>query len=99
MRKILYATAMTLAAVPAFANDFDRGAVLAMSCAACHGPNGVSPGVMPSLQGQSRAFINNRMIAFKSGKRASTVMGRIAKGYSDEEIAAIAEHLSRLKEE
>jgi cytochrome c553 len=30
------------------------------------------------------------MQAFRSGERPSTVMGRIAKGYSDEEIHAIA---------
>ena len=31
-----------------------------------------------------------QMIAFKSGKRAGTIMDRIAKGFSDEEIRAIA---------
>jgi cytochrome c553 len=30
------------------------------------------------------------MQAFRSGERASTVMGRIAKGFSDGEIRAIA---------
>jgi cytochrome c553 len=30
------------------------------------------------------------MIDFKSGKRAGTIMDRIAKGFSDEEIRAIA---------
>jgi sulfide dehydrogenase cytochrome subunit len=99
MKRMMLAAILAAAATGASAGDFDRGAVLSMSCAACHGTDGVSPGVMPTLNGQSRAFINNRMIAFRSGKRLSTVMGRIAKGYSDEEIAAIAQHLSRLKQE
>ncbi|MBV8336197.1 MAG: hypothetical protein JO358_12310, partial [Alphaproteobacteria bacterium] len=30
------------------------------------------------------------MQAFRSGERSSTVMGRIAKGFSDDEIRAIA---------
>ena len=30
------------------------------------------------------------MIEFKSGKRGGTIMDRIAKGFSDEEIRAIA---------
>ena len=30
------------------------------------------------------------MIAFKSGQRPGTIMDRIAKGFSDEEIRAIA---------
>lgn len=99
MKRLLLALALAALSSNASAGDFDRGAVLSMSCAACHGPNGVSPGAIPPLSGQSRAFINNRMIAFKSGKRASTVMGRIARGYSDDEIAAIARHLSKLKQE
>ncbi len=35
-----------------------------------------------------------RLMAFKSGKREGTVMNRIAKGYSDAEIAAIAKYLA-----
>ena len=30
------------------------------------------------------------MIAYKSGQRSGTIMDRIAKGFSDEEIQAIA---------
>lgn len=33
------------------------------------------------------------MLAFKAGTRAATVMDRIAKGFSDEEIRAIAQWL------
>jgi cytochrome c553 len=36
------------------------------------------------------------MAQFKSGGRPATVMHQIAKGYSDAEIAAMAEHFSRL---
>lgn len=99
MRQLMFAMLVALAASGAAADDFDQGAVLAMSCAACHGTDGASPGAMPVLTGQSRAFIANRMAAFKSGKRSSTVMGRIARGYSDDEIAAIAKHISSLKQE
>jgi sulfide dehydrogenase cytochrome subunit len=31
------------------------------------------------------------MIAFKAGQRPGTIMDRIAKGFSDEEISAIAQ--------
>jgi len=34
------------------------------------------------------------MEAFRSGERPSTVMGRIAKGFSDDEIHAIAAWLA-----
>jgi len=34
------------------------------------------------------------MLAFQSGERPSTVMGRIAKGFSEDEIRAIAAWLA-----
>ena len=35
----------------------DRGTLLSMSCAACHGTDGKSPGAMPSLYGKSSKYI------------------------------------------
>ena len=66
MKRLLLAAGIALVSFGASAGEFDQGAVLSLSCAACHGTDGVSPGVMPTLNGQSRAFINNRMIAFKT---------------------------------
>jgi sulfide dehydrogenase cytochrome subunit len=45
---------------------------------------------VPALRGQNPAEIVAAMQAFRSGQRSSTVMGRIAKGFSDDEIRAIA---------
>ena len=45
---------------------------------------------MPPIKGRSQADIADAMIEFKSGKRTGTIMDRIAKGFSDEEIRAIA---------
>jgi sulfide dehydrogenase cytochrome subunit len=66
---------------------------LADACAPCHGTDGKSPGAIPSLSGKSAAYIVQRMLEFKSGARQGTVMNRIARGYEDDEIAAIARHL------
>ena len=66
---------------------------LADACAPCHGTDGMSPGPIPSLSGKSAAYITQRMLEFKAGARQGTVMNRIAKGYDDDEIAAIAQHL------
>ena len=38
-----------------------------------------------------------RMMEFKTEQRPSTIMARIAKGYSDEQIAAISDYLGSLK--
>jgi cytochrome subunit of sulfide dehydrogenase len=68
---------------------------LSSSCANCHGTNGHGTGAMPSLAGASKAHLAEQMRLFRDGKRPATVMHQIAKGYSDEEIDALAEHYSR----
>jgi cytochrome subunit of sulfide dehydrogenase len=50
---------------------------------------------VPPLRGQSAAEIVAAMEAFRSGQRPSTVMGRIAKGFSDDEIRAMGAWLAR----
>lgn len=67
------------------------------NCFSCHGPEGKSPGSIPSLNGKSADAIVKTMNDFKSGARPSTVMGRHAKGYTDAEIAAIASYISNFK--
>jgi len=59
---------------------------LAAGCANCHGTNGVSVGGTPSLAGQSRQDLVAKMKAYKAGTRPSTIMGQLAKGYTDEQI-------------
>lgn len=66
---------------------------LARTCNNCHGVNGVSAGgSMPSIGGQSEAYLKNIMQEWKSGARASATMSRLIKGYSDEQIAALAKY-------
>lgn len=73
-------------------------AMLSNACAGCHGTHGASAGPsMPSLAGQSKAFFIDSMKKFKSGDRPGTVMSRLAKGYSDEQIVAMAEFFSKQK--
>ena len=65
--------------------------MLADTCAGCHGTDGASVGpASPSLAHKSETYIVDSMKAFKSGERGSTIMGRIAKGYSDEEFQLMA---------
>jgi cytochrome c553 len=45
---------------------------------------------VPRLAGLDRAAIAKAMQDFRSGQRPATVMDRIAKGFTDEEIQAIA---------
>jgi cytochrome c553 len=45
---------------------------------------------VPRLAGRDRGDIVTAMQEFRSGARAATVMDRIAKGFTDQEILAIA---------
>ncbi len=99
MTRLLLAAAAVVAAgiVPAQSQD---GRVLAMSCLNCHGPGGKSPGEIPSIAGKTEDFLKNALVDFRDGKRtgaSATVMGRLAKGYSDAEIAAVAKYIATLK--
>ena len=62
----------------------------AASCSGCHpaSPRVMSP--VPRLAGVDRAAMVRAMQDFRSGQRAATVMDRIAKGFTDDEIQAIA---------
>lgn len=70
---------------------------LAANCAPCHGTEGVAaPGSeVAGLAGRTREEIAVRMRAFKEGRAPATVMQQIAKGYSDEEIDALADYFAR----
>jgi cytochrome subunit of sulfide dehydrogenase len=74
-----------------------RGQILAMSCTSCHGPDGKSAGNMPKLYGKSVEYIESQLIRFKTGESKPTVMDRIVKGYTDEEIKLISEYFGNLK--
>jgi cytochrome c553 len=93
-------TAIALAQQPAPAPNFAapnltvQGArSMAAGCAMCHGTQGrVAPGsTVPGLAGRAKDEIVQAMAAFKSGARPATVMHQIAKGFGDDEVAAIAE--------
>lgn len=95
-RNLLFGAATVLAVSAAHAAETappappGSGAALANNCFTCHGPHGRSPGEMPSLDKLSAADLVTAIKQFRSGERPSTVMGRLAKGYSDADIDAIA---------
>lgn len=66
------------------------------SCAACHGPLGVTTGA-PELRGQQRAYLEQQMQAFKAGSRHNDIseqMRVVARQLTGEEIAMLAAYYS-----
>ena len=66
------------------------------SCAACHGPLGVTTGA-PELRGQQRAYLDQQMQAFKAANRHNDIseqMRSVARQLTGEEIAMLAAYYS-----
>lgn len=83
---LVVAPSLTLAASPPGAD----------SCLGCHSI-AADGNPVPPLGSFTADQIVTAMQAFRSGDRQATVMNRIAKGFSDEEIKAIAQRYARSK--
>jgi len=67
------------------------GDMLGNTCAGCHGTNGVSNGpAAPTIAGLAPEYFTEAMENYASNERTSTIMGRIARGYTEDEIEAMA---------
>ncbi len=62
----------------------------ALSCSGCHATSSSVRTTVPSLVGRDPAAIVAAMQGFRAGTIPGTVMDRIAKGFSDDEVKAIA---------
>lgn len=79
---------------------------MADTCAGCHGTNGKSVGpASPNLAGISEAYFIESMEGFKKlpkdaehaeDARPATIMNRIAKGYTDEQIEQMGAHFAKM---
>lgn len=70
-------------------------AAMAEACFGCHGPNGQGVSGGAAITGRDKAELAATLIAFRNNERPGTIMGRIARGYSDAELAAIVEFIAR----
>jgi sulfide dehydrogenase cytochrome subunit len=69
------------------------GTMLANTCAGCHGTYGNSQGpATPSIAAMDPIVFVETMQYFRDDETYSTVMGRIARGYNDEELEKMAEY-------
>ena len=89
-RRLASALALAMLPAAAFAQDAPPGA---SSCSGCHAPAVSAAISVPPINGRPAAATASAMREFRSGARPSTVMIRIAKGFNDSEIDAIARWL------
>ncbi|MBT4928989.1 MAG: cytochrome c [Cellvibrionales bacterium] len=87
----------TLASV-SFAGDAAAGKAKSMTCAGCHGANGISNNPMwPNLAGQKQAYLASSLQMYRDGRRKNAMMSAMAKNLTDADIANLAAYYSGLK--
>lgn len=70
----------------------------AASCSSCHGTEGRAMPGMASLAGVPKEVTVQKMLDYKAGRvPAATIMHQLAKGYTDEQIEAIAAYFAAQK--
>lgn len=85
---------MALAAIVPPAAAAGPVPLVAQGCLACHGPAGGGAGAVPPIAGRDAAELRALLLAFRAGERRATIMDRLARGYSEAELAAIADHFA-----
>ena len=94
---LAFGVAAAAVAAPSSARAADAVAVMADACSGCHGTDGHSVGGMPAFSGKKADELKKLLRDFKSGAREATVMDRIAKAYSVEQLDAIADYFASRK--
>ncbi len=78
--------------------DQVSGKVISFSCNGCHGTDGrLSKLAMPELNAQTAQELEIKLLDFKYDRKFNSIMGRIAKGYTDQELKAVALYYSQIK--
>lgn len=97
---LLFGSALLLAlsAPSLLAGDAAAGKAKSVTCAACHGAEGISPmDLWPNLAGQKKGYLIKQMKAFRDGTRVEPSMSPMAKPLTDADIENLAEYYSTLK--
>lgn len=98
MKKLVITFLAATLSVGALAGDPVAGKAKSMTCAGCHGINGISNnGMWPNLAGQKEPYLVSQLKQFRDGQRNNAMMTAMAKGLSDADIANLAAYYSNLK--
>ena len=78
---------------PAWAQDDDAG-ILANACTSCHGVDGRSQSAIPTIAGIDPLIFAQLMTSFADDALVVTIMNRIAKAYTAEQILLLANYFA-----
>ncbi len=93
----LIAALLTASLAPALADPSKPVPLIAQACAGCHGQYGAGQGATPPIAGTPKEDFLKVWAAFRANERPATIMNRIARGYTDEEVAALADYFASLR--
>jgi cytochrome c553 len=101
LTSVLLCSASLLGTTLAHAKDPERlrTRALAATCAQCHGTDGraVEGEALVRLAGLPQDYLLSQLMAFRSGERKATIMHQITKGYSQEQLEALAKYFAAQK--
>ncbi len=88
---------LSLSSVVVHAGDAEAGKAKSVTCAACHGGEGISPtDAWPNLAGQKKQYLLAQLKAFKDGTRENGQMAPMVANLSDEDMENLAAYYSSL---
>ena len=94
---LIMAVLLSFSSASVMAGDAAAGKSKSTTCAACHGPNGISPNdLWPNLAGQKEGYLIAQMKAFRDGQRSNAMMAPMVAPLSDDDIANLAAYYSSL---
>ncbi|MBK1661392.1 c-type cytochrome [Paracraurococcus ruber] len=69
----------------------------AQGCLGCHGPNGAGLASGARLAGRDAQELATLLRDYRADRRPGTIMNRIARGYTEDEIAAVAAYFAAIR--
>ncbi len=98
MRKFVFLIMIATAGASWAGGNPAAGEQKAATCAACHGPSGVSAsGAFPTLAGQHEDYLVVALEQYQAGSRKNPVMAAQAVNLSEQDIADLAAYFSKQK--
>ncbi|GGC35160.1 hypothetical protein GCM10011504_11900 [Siccirubricoccus deserti] len=93
----LAAAVLAAALLPAPAVAAGPAPLAAQGCVGCHGPNGGGIAAGARLSGRDAGELEAILRAYRANERPGTIMPRIARGYTDAEITAVAAYFAAIR--
>lgn len=93
-RIVLSGAALATLVLVAPAQAAPSAEAIARNCVVCHGPKEAGQLEIPKLANYPARKMVEMLTGFRDGQKEATIMNRIAKAFTDEQIQALAAHFA-----